>query len=174
MTLPDFEISQADFKVPDHTASVSPAERVKERFSRQGAKPKTATPKRPRAAEPPSYEGEFTQTIADLYRGAAAVLFPLDPKCASVILDVVSDKDSKDYGKDRAQLCAEALDKAAIKSPGLRRFLRMVTTGGVWGAVIATHMPILMAIAMHHTPIMNKLSEFQSASFARMMSESDE
>lgn len=166
----DFIIETDDFVTPDHTASERQAPPVTGE-SKWGAftKPRRVTADKPapkppkvRTVEPASKPGEFTQPIADFYRLAAAVVMPFDPNCAGVVLDVIDDPESKDNGKDRAQLCAEALDEAAQKSEGLRRTLRAVTVTGVWGKVFAAHAPILVAAMMHHTPFMERVTRFQT------------
>lgn len=160
-------VVDADFKPPDHTASASVTDRIKEGVtgrSRLLGKSRSSTaepkPRKVRTIEPDSRPGEFVEPIADFYRLVGATLFPFDPACASVLFEVDENKESKNYGKDRAQLCAESLDAAAQKSPGLRKTLRMLTTGGVWGAVIAAHAPIAIAALQHHTPLMERTQAF--------------
>lgn len=91
-------------------------------------------------ADPPYRKGEYTETIATAYEVVGAMLMPFDPHCGQVVTDA-------------AEKAAEAWDDAAEKSPRLRRFLKMATTGSVWGAVVVANVPIIMAVASHHTPI---------------------
>lgn len=170
-------IEETPFRVPDHTASVGPFERVKERIGVSASdrkKPTMSAPRKQRATEPPSSPGEFVEPIADFYRFAAMAAMPFDPVCSMVILETESREGAKNFGKDRAQICAEALDDAAQKSPQLRKFLRMATTGGVWGAVIAAHAPIIFAVVSHHTPLMERVTAFQAERMAKMAGQSDE
>lgn len=165
--MPDLEVTPTDFVKPDHTVHTdSTVERVKERLGGRAKlgpnRVKQDPPKLPREKEPPSKPGEFVEPIESFYTLVGAGLFPFDPHCATVLLEedrtaqVIDGHEvrGKNYGKTRARICAETLDEAAQKSENLRRVLRLLTTGGVWGAVIAAHAPIVLAVMSHHTPMM--------------------
>lgn len=51
-----------------------------------------------------------------------------------------------------AHTAAVAWDELAQKNPAVRRSLRKLTQGSAWGAVLAAHMPIAIAIAGAHMP----------------------
>jgi hypothetical protein len=174
LDLTDATVTEApDFGVPDHTASAGISDRIREgvtgrRRLSQPREPKAERKPRVRSIEPPSRPGEFVEPLENLYGTVATLLMPFDPLCASVVLE----EDEK--GSTRARKCAEALDEAAQKSDGLRRILRMVTTGGTWGKVIAVHAPILMAVLSHHTPLMSNLADFQAKRMEQMMNRDKE
>lgn len=150
--------------VPDHTAT-----RQRPPWMRSAASGKDngrARKPRERKHVPQSKPGEFVQPIADGYRLLAAIMLPFSP-VGGVILETDDRQEltehtpNPNYGKDRAQLCAEALDEAAQKSDGLRRVLQMLTTGGVWGKVAVAHAPIALAVVQYHTPWFGQLQAWQ-------------
>lgn len=171
--LPNLEIKDADFPppkssfVPPKNSDGSVRERVK-RTPILGGKP--AGERREKKEVPPSKPGEFVEPVADFYRFAAMMVFPFDPHCASVVIETDDNKDSKHYGKDRAQICAEAWDDVAQKNPQVRKFLRMMTTGGTWGALVAANAPIIMAILSHHTNAAEKLGAMMGQRMASAQS----
>lgn len=169
-----FDPSSVDVKptaepiVPNHNASkenpLTSGIRAwgKPRQSSRDDSPKS----RSRKTVPSSRPGEFVQPIADFYRLVAGLTLPFSP-VGMVILETDDNKElgkgvaNPDFGKDRAQLCAEALDEASQKSEQLRRLLQVLTTGGVWGKVIVAHAPIALAVAQYHTPWFGRLQEWQ-------------
>lgn len=165
----DFDVSTLDvapmedtFVTPDHTATKERPPILGRSFL--GRTKKEDESPRPRAqtrkkSAPSNVPGQFIEPLTDLYTSVATLLFPLDPHCASVILTKNENEDSPHYGKTQAQICAESLDKAAQQNESLRRVLTMLTTGGTWGAVLAAHAPILLAIATHHTPLMENVAK---------------
>lgn len=143
---------------PDHKASRDRGSNRSPVFGRPGRNGPRERPKRPAPANRP---GQFVEPLTSFYTGVAMVAMPFDTECAMVVLQVEENTESKNYGKSRAQICAESLDQAAQKNETLRRMLDTFTTAGTWSAVLAAHAPILLAIAQHHTPLMSKMGEVQ-------------
>lgn len=82
--------------------------------------------------------GVIARGLTELYTNMGSFLGMFDPQCSMVIIT-------------NAQAMAESLEKLAKDNPAIRAALMRVITGSVWGEVIAAHMPVMMAITMHHT-----------------------
>jgi hypothetical protein len=137
------------FQPPDHKASrnVEPeAERpqgTRQRPGIFGKRDASKTPTRkPRTikADPPYEAGAYTETIQGAYEFVGQAIIPFDPHCGQVI-------------KDAAVPASEAWDGALRESPALRRFVAKFSTTTAWGALAIAHAPIIYAVAVHHTPI---------------------
>jgi hypothetical protein len=73
------------------------------------------------------------------------MLLPFDQPCGTVIINSAED-------------CARSLDSLARENPKVRRALMAMVETSVWGQVIAAHLPIITAIAMHHVgPVKNAM-----------------
>ncbi len=159
MTEPSLPAIETEEFVAPKTDAPNKSQRIRDRF-----KNKPASSPREKRSEPPSRPGEFVEPIEKLYTTVAVFAIPFDQQCASAILQVDqqekiiqfdgTETDNPNYGKSVARLCAESLDKAAQTNDSLRKVLRMLTTGGTWGAVVAAHAPIIMAVMAHHAPFM--------------------
>ncbi len=98
----------------------------------------------------PKRKGQFVQPLTQMYAGLAMVLMPIDPVCANAIMQ-------------SASRCAESLDALAYQNDAVRRALHALTQTSAMGAVIIAHAPILMAVAMHHSPVIqNAMGEMGS------------
>jgi len=154
LTLDDIAASTVDapapdtFVTPNHKASRDTGETANSSGARKrpgifasGARDKPYQRKaRVIKADVPYHKGEYTEAIATAYEVLGAAIVPFDPHCGTII-------------GEQAEKAAEAWDAAAEKSPRLRRFLKMATTGSTWGAVVAANAPIVIAALSHHTPI---------------------
>ena len=102
------------------------------------ARVKTATTVR----EPASKPGEFVEALTPIYTaiGVAVSFRDRDGICGPAIVS-------------NAEKCAIAWDELAQKDPAVRRALRTMTRGSAWGAVIAAHGGIALAIAAAHGPM---------------------
>lgn len=121
------------------------------------SKPKGEKKTRAKAvkAMPPVPRGGLKPALENLYVGLGMSLMPFDPHCAGVVLE-------------NAGSCAAAMDELAKTNPAVRRvLLRLVATSAI-GTVIAAHAPILMAVAMHHIPAMQKNQEKMAAEMGEM------
>lgn len=99
-------------------------------------------PKRPMTAP----KGGLRKPLEELYTAVGMMIMPFDPSCAKVIIEA-------------APRCAETLADLANSNEVVRRILiSLVTTSNV-GAVIVAHGPIVMAIAMHHVPVLKNKQE---------------
>ena len=81
----------------------------------------------------------FLKPLTDLYTSVGTIMCLSDPVCGMAIIN-------------NAEKCALALEDAARENEVLRRALTSLVQTSVWGAVIAAHAPIFMAIAFHHVP----------------------
>jgi hypothetical protein len=98
----------------------------------------TRTPKA-RVTVPKVKPGHFVEPLTQMYAGIAMALMPFDPVCANAVM--VS-----------ASRCAESLDKLAQENDAVRRALFALTRTTAMGMVFVAHMPILLAITIHHVP----------------------
>ena len=100
--------------------------------------PKARTAKRRKPA-PRAKKGAFVEPLTELYTTIGAMLMPFDMQCANVVIK-------------SAEQCAQSMDELAYQNESVRRALTAITQTSAWGAVIFAHMPIIMAVAMHHGP----------------------
>lgn len=141
MSLPD---ESGDVPV-DLSDFVTPTPAKKPLFSRKAAgdTPGDEKPKRERktAAKPriPNRKGQFVQPVLTLYMGAGAMLMPFDPICGNGVVQA-------------APKCAEYWDELAYQNEAVRRFLYGITQTSLTTKLVMAHLPILMAVVMHHTP----------------------
>jgi hypothetical protein len=87
----------------------------------------------------PNKRGQFVDPLMKLYASVGAGLMVVDPICGTAIVT-------------SAEQCAKSLDELAYQNESVRRALYSLTTTSYIGAVLVAHMPIVMAIAMHHIP----------------------
>lgn len=108
-----------------------------------GNKPPRSAPRArtsaPKKNVPASKEGQFTETLLQMYGMVAMGIGMKDPQCAQVIMK-------------QAEECAVAWDKLAVENESVRKVLFALTNVTGVGAVVAAHVPIAMAIAAHHGP----------------------
>jgi hypothetical protein len=123
-----------------------------ERLSR-ARKKKDTTPKAIVAI--PNRKGQFKEPLTKLYAGVGTMMMIADPICGTAILS-------------SAEKCAETLDQLAYENEAARRAIWMLTQTSTMGMVLVAHMPIMMAVAMHHVP---KMQEAFGAMGANMMEE---
>lgn len=101
--------------------------------------------KKPRATRqrkkpaPRAKKGAFVEPLTELYSTLAIMLMPFDAQCADVVMK-------------SAEQCAQSMDELAYQNESVRRALTAITQTSAWGAVIFAHMPIIMAVVMHHGP----------------------
>jgi len=103
---------------------------------RNAPRARTSAPKK---TVPASKEGQFTETLLQMYGMVAMGIGMKDPQCAQVIMKQAED-------------CAVAWDKLAVENDSVRKVLFALTNVTGVGAVVAAHVPIAMAIAAHHGP----------------------
>jgi hypothetical protein len=110
---------------------------------------------RPPKAKPtiPAYKaGMFVQPLTDMYTGVGMMLTPFDQVCAKAVID-------------NAEQCARSLDQLARTNESVRRVLFGMMQTGAWGAVLVAHLPIIMAVAAHHSPVLRERSPFPIPEF---------
>jgi len=126
--IPNFRASQDE----------SPASRFL-RGKPAGDKRSTTKTPRPRMVVPKVKPGHFVEPLTQMYAAVGMAVMPFDPVCANAIM--VS-----------ASRCADALDKLSQENDGVRRALFALTRTTAVGMVLVAHMPIMMAIVIHHVP----------------------
>lgn len=114
------------------------------------AKPKTSNgrakmPKMPKAT-PSLPKGGLRQPLENMYTGLGMAVMVVDQHCGQTIID-------------NAPECAKAMEELAKTNPAVRRLLMKLVSTSALGTVIAAHSPILMAIAMHHVPMLKANQE---------------
>lgn len=155
MTEPAFDFSTlqatsepAEDFAPDPSKSqyeAAPADTVTD-APKRGRGRKTGTRTRTRTVDPdkpkvviPNRRGQFIEPLTQLYTTIGLGLYVKDQTCAQAIIE-------------NAPKCAESLDDWAYRNKAVRQALYSLTKITDFGAVFAAHMPILLAIAMHHVP----------------------
>lgn len=139
-----------DAEIPDHTASEDVDEALSSRGPNRteklkalaGARPKRERadrPKRERKPMPPAPRGGFVAPLMEMYGFVALAIMPFDAECAMAIMTA-------------APKAAESLNELAKVNPGVKRVLIMLTQTSAWGAVITAHLPIIIAVSVHHIP----------------------
>lgn len=83
--------------------------------------------------------GQFERPLRELYTSIGAIMMPFDPICGTAVIQ-------------QAEPCAKSLDELAYQNDSVRHSLEFILATSAWGAVIAAHVPILLAIVMHHSP----------------------
>lgn len=87
----------------------------------------------------PNRKGQFVQPLTEFYAGIGTAVIMFDPVCGQAILT-------------SATKCAETIDELAYRNEAVRRAVWGLTQTSAWGAVLIAHMPIIMAVVMHHVP----------------------
>ncbi len=111
-------------------------------------KPRGEKAKRERKVKPPKVvppkprPGSLKKPLQDMYGTIGMTVALFDPVCGQAILA-------------NAEACAIALENMARENEAVRRVIMSLVQTSIWGQLIAAHMPILLAIAMHHVPALN-------------------
>jgi hypothetical protein len=134
----------ADAVVPDHTQS-----RDRKRSFFGGKRERTERTERPRtertrssstrSSTPRPRKGAFVAPLTEIYALTGTMMMPFDQSCGTAVMM-------------NAEACAKSLDNLAYQNDAVRRVLTALVQTSTWGAVIAAHAPIIMAVAMHHVP----------------------
>lgn len=102
--------------------------------------PRFTAREKTRKKPPPMPRGNVLRDqLADLYTTAGTLLFPFDNYCGNIIIK-------------SAPECADKLQELARQNEDVRRVLLALTQTSAWGAVLASHAPIIMAVGAHHFP----------------------
>lgn len=151
-----------DFVVPTPD---KPGPRIGMRAARKAAGDKADTPPRARAAAKklppvPNKKGQFVAPVSALYMGIGAFAMPFDPVCANAIVQA-------------APGCAQYWDELAYTNEAVRRFLWQLTTVSLTTKLFLAHMPIIIAVVMHHVPaaqkMLGKMGEEMAETIANQM-----
>lgn len=137
------DVPAEEFGVPDVKASETKKSfNVGNLLNGNGRKEKTppsTARKSTRKPTPRAKKGQFVEPLTELYTGIGTMLFPFDPVCAQAVIAA-------------APKCAESLDDLAYQNDAVRRALISLTTSSAVGVVVFAHMPIIMAVVVHHVP----------------------
>ena len=159
----------SEFGVPDPEKSKPPKRKAFDISSLLGTpagdKANDAPPRtRARKTTPRAKKGQFIQPLTELYTAMGTMLLPFDPVCANAVLS-------------SAESCAESLDNLAYQNESVRRALISLTQTSAVGVVIFAHLPILMAVLMHHVPaaqrMMGNMGQAMANDIAEGMKESE-
>lgn len=163
MTEPDIPFSFADVTAEDAGPDVfDPPKRARERKLWPPAGDKRETkraPSKPRRTLPPRKRGTLVPQLTELYVTIGTLAVPFDPICGMAVVQ-------------NAPRCAEALDELAYTNEPVRRALYAILTTSAWGGVLAAHSPIILAIAMHHIPMVQKTLGNMGQAFAENVADS--
>lgn len=116
-------------------------------------------PKAPRGEKPPKVKsptpsmprpGVISKRLEELYIGLGMVWFPFDPTCAQAVVE-------------SAPKCAEAMEQLCKENEAVRRVVLRLIETSTYGKIITAHMPILMAVAVHHMPMFQTMKGPQLA-----------
>lgn len=89
---------------------------------------------------PPRRKGALVRQLEELYTTLGMAVMAFDEPCGTAIVN-------------SATKCAESLDNLAYENDAVRRILYRILETSAWGGVIIAHSPIIMAVAVHHVPI---------------------
>lgn len=114
-------------------------------------------PKAPKPVPPKPRPGQLKKPLMEMYGSIGMTVSMFDPQCGTTVMM-------------NAEKCAEAMEALARDNPAVRRVVMQLITTSVWGQVVAAHMPIIYAIAMHHVPALanSPMGKMQSAAFEAM------
>ncbi len=120
-----------------------------------------APPKRvARKVTVPNKKGQFVGPLTTLYMGVGGFLMHFDPVCANAVIQ-------------SAEPCAILWDELAYQNEAVRRFLWSLTQVSLGSKLFLAHMPIFMAVFMHHVPaaqrMMGKMGEQFAETIANQM-----
>lgn len=107
---------------------------------------KGATTAAPAEPLPPFRAGPIAKGVDKIYRRAGKLVKIWDPALGSAI--IASARKVVDEEGDENTTVGEAWEEIAKVNPRIRRLLLKVVESGAWGALIAAHAPILLAIMM--------------------------
>jgi hypothetical protein len=133
------ETEPPQFKKPNFKATRGGTDRPTARKSIFGSRQNKAPEFKEPKVKTYGKRGQFEKPLAELYGGIALMIMPFDPICGSAVIDA-------------APNCAKALDDAAYENEATRKILEALVTTSVAGKVIIAHVPIIMAVMMHHSP----------------------
>jgi hypothetical protein len=94
---------------------------------------------RPRIVVPKVKPGHFVEPLTAFYAGFGLAIMPFDPVCANAVLNA-------------GPQCAESLDKWSQTNDNVRRALFAITQTTAFGLVFVAHLPIILAVLIHHVP----------------------
>lgn len=145
MSEPVFDLSDVtpedapDFTVPDHTASRPERRSFASYIAGQKEKTEERTRGRRQPKKPVSRakKGAFVEPLMQFYGMAGMAVYVRDQHCGQAILD-------------SAEKCAESIDELAYRNESVRRVLDSLVKTSTFGAVVAAHLPIILAVASHH------------------------
>lgn len=106
-------------------------------------KPKERKVKEEKPVPPMPRGGKLASGLQDIYVSLGMMLMVVDPVCAQAIITAAPE-------------CAKSMEKLAQSNPAVRRVLLKTLETSAWGAVVAAHLPILMAVAAHHVPALKR------------------
>lgn len=89
---------------------------------------------------------QLKRSLADLYVFAGTTTFMFDQQIGGLIIQ-------------QADTCAESLDELARTNPAVKRALEKLLETSVYGAVLAAHAPIVIAVATKYVPYLRKSYE---------------
>jgi hypothetical protein len=147
--------------VPNHKATVDsdtpieePPKRspLRDRILKGSSDKPRDTRAKPAKKSVPNVPGQFVEPLTDFYNGAAMLLMPFKPAVSMAIIGPARTPTQEELEQSAdipsvAENCARAWDEAAQRSESVRRMIDGFLTVGVWGALIAAHVPILVAVA---------------------------
>ena len=143
MSIPDYSDVAAATEdstgvIPDHTKSVQTA---KEKFEKFKDQTKLGANKAPRSPVRKLTAADRDK-IAGVY-GALALVF--------VAPTPMYNEDAAEAFAGSSEACADAWYTLAENNDSVRRVLLMFIEGGAWGALVAAHVPIVMAFMPEQT-----------------------
>lgn len=107
----------------------------------------TARPSAPTASQ--YNKVAVRKALESLYEAAGGGIFLFDPQCAAIFND-------EDFVKN----AVESWLNLAEVSPFWKKMLGKLATTSGWGGVVMAHMPLVMAIASHHTDFGKQMAMF--------------
>lgn len=104
------------------------------------AKPRARAPRKTTRKVSTPKRGAYVEDLESLYTYAGMGVMLVDPVCGNAVIS-------------SAESCAKAIDDLAYQNESVRRVLDGLTQGSAVTAVVMAHLPIIMAVASHHSLI---------------------
>lgn len=117
--------------------------RANQKAKAEGSGGKAESPRQPSAsanapASKASRPTNLARALAKTYERIGAMLLIVDQPCGMAIINNADDM-------------AASLDELAKTNPKVRKALESMIATSAWGNVIMAHVPVIMAISMHHS-----------------------
>ena len=107
---------------------------------------------------PPMPKGGIAGPVASLYRKAGTFIQAFDPACGGSLVMAADD-------------CGKAWEEVCKRNPQMRRYVLALLATGANAELFFAHLPILIAVAIHHVPAARQMVAQTTEQMTRMFAE---